>query len=294
MFLEKSTIRSVCGWSFIFGLTACSDAAFDGYGPRGSGLVGGAYGYSERQISDDQFHVTYVEAAGYAQLARQNAQRRANELCVDAGYKRAEFDAQIINEGELVRAEGNAVCQASEEVSSTLTPKESAEARIEEIDAEIASLNSALQESYRGNAVLTDPLLGQIGNLTDRMARQNYESRIDTLRSEKAQLAAQYDLPVSSPVPSSGAQIASYPGGPAAADVEAAAQGLSCDAAQTLKPAGDGASVHSFCTAVLLKARRRELLQETTTSSWQASYDGAVNAYIQLSNGRLSRNACGG
>ena len=93
-------------------IAGCSAAGSKaGYGPRGSGLIGSGFGYSNKQISDDTWMVDYVEVS--SALAKKGAQRRAEELCTDKGYSSAKFTASLSTYDDLVMAKGQVKCVQS-------------------------------------------------------------------------------------------------------------------------------------------------------------------------------------
>lgn len=69
-------------------LAGCAGAAFneEAYGPRFGGLVGGYYGYVDRELAARQYEVTYYEVGHDRAMTR--AFRRAGELCAELGAER--------------------------------------------------------------------------------------------------------------------------------------------------------------------------------------------------------------
>lgn len=107
--MRPSTFAIFCG-TFLAG---CSAAGFDGYGPLGDGFIGSAYGYEDRQISNNRFQVVYTESS-YApdadNLVANNGFRRSRELCSAAGFSGAEYQVQVHQDGDLTIADGIAQC----------------------------------------------------------------------------------------------------------------------------------------------------------------------------------------
>ncbi|MCK0149528.1 hypothetical protein MWU54_05805 [Marivita sp. S6314] len=171
-------------------LTACSEAGWEGYGPRNQGAIGRAYGYSDRKISENTFYVDYVEAPGFATDAREKAKRRATELCIESGFVRAEFTPQFQNQGDLIMAYGNATCLSSGDQVIQLTEKQRIERRIREIDAEIASYNTSIAASNDGQAIFIDPTLRTIDAITSGLFSRSDQNNIAKLQAERAQLVS--------------------------------------------------------------------------------------------------------
>lgn len=179
------------GYALCVTLAGCSQAAFDDYGPRGQGLIGGAYGYSDRQISADTFYVDYVEAPGFATLAVEQGKRRAQELCIQNGFARAEYNPTIQNRGDLVVAAGEAKCLGRADEVRQLTAAERIRQRINEIDAEIASYQAVIARGGDGQGVLTDPALRAVDIFVSGLERSDLQQRIGRLQAERAQLVQQ-------------------------------------------------------------------------------------------------------
>ncbi|MEM8537262.1 MAG: hypothetical protein AAGF56_05295 [Pseudomonadota bacterium] len=172
-------------------MNACSDAAFDDYGPRGQGVIGSAYGYSDRQISADTFFVDYVEAPGFATLAVEQGKRRAQELCIQNGFARAQYTPTVQNRGDLVVAAGNAKCLGRGDQIERMTPEQRIRQRIAEIDAEIGSYQAAIAGASAEQAILTDPTLGALDVFVSGLTRSDLTQRIARLQQERAQLVRQ-------------------------------------------------------------------------------------------------------
>jgi len=169
-------------------LTACSEAGWEGYGPRNQGTIG----YSDRQISENTFYVDYVEF-GYAHNAREKAERRATELCVENGFARAEYNPKIQNQSDLfyddlVIAFGNAKCLGAGEKLTQLTEKQRIERRIAEIDVDIASHNAGIGSSGEGQDLLTDPTLRGLDAFSSALLSRSHQNDIAKLQQERAQL----------------------------------------------------------------------------------------------------------
>ena len=60
-------------------LAGCSAAAFQGYGPKGQGHIGSAYGYQDQLLADGKYLVSYTGSDVFE--ARTGLNRRAAELC---------------------------------------------------------------------------------------------------------------------------------------------------------------------------------------------------------------------
>ncbi len=89
-------------------LAGCSAAGFDGYGPKGEGFVGSAFGYEDSALSGNRFQVTYTEIGN--DRAADGGFRRSQELCSAAGFSGAEYQVQIRQNGDLTIADGVAQC----------------------------------------------------------------------------------------------------------------------------------------------------------------------------------------
>jgi hypothetical protein len=101
-------------------LVGCSDAGFEGYGPKGQGFVGSAYGYEDSELSGNRFQVTYTEIGSEA--AANGGFRRARELCAAAGFSGAEYQAQVRQLEDIIDiAEGIAQCGSVDRLTVSST-----------------------------------------------------------------------------------------------------------------------------------------------------------------------------
>ena len=181
-------------------IVACSSAGFEGYGPRDEGFVGNAYGYADRQVETDLFYVDYVDV--YGEDARSNAIRRARELCVEAGFsKQIIFSPSTRSVDGLLMAYGIAQCQERGQRLQLATEalawddRESIEARLEEIDAEMTAYEQRLGEvretahiaSQPGDSVL-ESMLDLAGGAVAADAERELRSLIESREIERAVL----------------------------------------------------------------------------------------------------------
>ena len=177
-------------------IAACSSASTrEGYGPRGEGFIGFAYGYSDRQLGHGRFYVDYVDV--YAEDARRHARRRAIELCVNAGFgKEVDFSPKIRPVDDLLIVDGIAQCRTQGQ-SETDQPSEDIRipTRIAEIDAELLAYkrrSSNIQDEQSDIGNTGSPLLDLLGTVVGgallEEAASDTHSRIIELESERYRL----------------------------------------------------------------------------------------------------------
>lgn len=78
--MNSSTFSAIAVLALLGG---CSSAGWNGYGPKGEGLIGSAYGYEDVKIDETTFFVSYT--GGTVPEAVQGFHRRAKELCLEIG-----------------------------------------------------------------------------------------------------------------------------------------------------------------------------------------------------------------
>lgn len=173
--------------SAILILPGCSSAGFEGYGPKGDGFIGSAYGYSNRKISENTWHVEYVEID--ALETRMKAIQRANELCIENGYRKAKYEPQMSGDQGLVTAYGIATC--TNEASTTEADYSEASAirdRISEIDAQISALRTF--DSYSGRS---GTLMDIVSISVEKLIDKDHENKISALQAERAKLTSRLE-----------------------------------------------------------------------------------------------------
>lgn len=166
--------------------SACSEAGWQDYGPRGQGFLGSAYGYSDQKVSANSWDVQYIDVT--ADVARKGAIRRAQEVCVVSGFAGADFSPQVSAVEDLIMASGRANCVRDGQAPSVAarTPA----SRIQEIDAEIAALRAEQQAAVGAHGALVDPGLVAISGVMNRGRDSEIESRISALLVERSRLAS--------------------------------------------------------------------------------------------------------
>lgn len=168
-------------------LTSCSTAASSGYGARGSGFIGSAYGFTDKKISDDSWMVEYKGQS--ATLARKGAAKRANEICVENGFMGVNFSAKmdVSSDGHPV-AVGLAKCTKETQTTGTSGTKALMN-RVKDIDVEIAAIERESRNAANSSSPLTGTL-GILGGLTDQFADVAGRREIKRLKAERAGIIA--------------------------------------------------------------------------------------------------------
>jgi len=189
-------MKKTCGFIALVALGACSQAISEGgYGPTGKGLIGSAYGYSDERLSNDTFRVEYTGGTGLATEARENAKRRAVELCVENGFVRADYDPSLDAFGDRVVASGVARCLTASDDVTQLSASDRLQQRIDEIDTEIASYRARNEQSQAMDGldamIFTNPVLRGLSAMTSQVARSDTDNRINALEQERDNLMAE-------------------------------------------------------------------------------------------------------
>lgn len=166
-------------------LSACSQAGFEGYGPLGEGFVGSAYGYTDRQIGTNVWHVEYVGADSAE--ARQGAIRRANEICQQNGFGAADFTPSVAPRMDLIVASGTSRCLSLGQAMAS-TGRTSAD-RIREIDAEISALRVELVTSQAPGSRTGTGQLDILAAGMNQISTSSINRQIADLEAERATLA---------------------------------------------------------------------------------------------------------
>ena len=165
-------------------LAACSQAGFEGYGPRGEGFLGSAYGYADRPLGPGAWAVDYVGADSAE--ARQGAIRRANELCQQNGLGAAEFTPRVAPQADLIVASGEARCLPAGQARA-VTARTPAD-RIREIDAEISALRVELVTSQAPGSRLGTGALDVLAAGMNQVSTTSINRQIAALEAERADL----------------------------------------------------------------------------------------------------------
>lgn len=168
----------------LLGVVSCSDAGFEGYGPIGQGVLGSAYGYSERQLNAGVWLVEYVGSD--AAEARQGALRRANELCQQQGYGSADFKPGVFARTDLLVASGQAKCLKPGQVAAPAA--RTIADRILEIDAEISALNAELITSQAPGSATGTGALDIFTTGLNQVSTASINRKIARLQAERAAL----------------------------------------------------------------------------------------------------------
>ncbi len=163
-------------------VASCSPVTTDGYGPRGEGFIGSAYGFDDRRVSDNSWDVSYTGTS--AADARRGAVRRASELCTSIGSTASGFSPSISAQGQFVIASGVVECTLTISQPQK-TQGEILLARHNDLTAEIAAIEGAIEASQE------DAALGPIIALGAAIAGQIRQGQLQKAKGKLYALEAE-------------------------------------------------------------------------------------------------------